>query len=140
MGLVLGLLYCCCCAGGAGATENHDDYSDEENRYSTDDSIGPTKPAPQLSSENLKRNSSSKSIFTMFNILDLDLTVGRSLSRKKLTLQRNGDLNLPSDAMMFPITELDNRLDPRTMFLNNNVSGKSLDDDVDYLRRLKVVN
>lgn len=41
---------------------------------------------------------------------------------------------------MFPINEIDSRLDPDTMFLNQNFSNKSLGDNQDYSRKLKITN
>lgn len=43
--------------------------------------------------------------------------------------------------VMIPIAELDHRLDPGTIFFNNNESNKSLGDEHDYSRRiLKIAN
>ena len=40
---------------------------------------------------------------------------------------------------MFPITEFDSRLDPNTMFMNNNESKKSFGDENDYSRKILTV-
>lgn len=129
VGAVAAILYCCCFAAG----RHSDDYSDEENQYSLDDgtlspkhmSLAYVSKAPlQLLSTNLNRQSSSKSLRTIFGV---DPPMGRSPSRKKLR-QSSADLS-----PMFPILEFDLRLDPRTMFVEPKAS---LSDENDYLRRI----
>lgn len=148
LGLVSGILYCCCCCGGG---KHDDDFTDEENQYSSDElSIEkPTVPAtfynnqsknssPQLSS-NLKRNSSSKSILSLFSPSNnSNVGVGRTPSKKKLNPLKHirSDLNNNDGGLMFPISEFDTRLDPNSMFLNTNESTKTLGDDLDYSRRM----
>lgn len=148
LGLVSGILYCCCCCGGG---KHDDDFTDEENQYSSDElSIEkPTVPAtfynnqsknssPQLSS-NLKRNSSSKSILSLFSPSNnANVGVGRTSSKKKLNPLKHtrSDLNNNDGGLMFPISEFDTRLDPNSMFLNTNESTKTLGDELDYSRRM----
>lgn len=148
LGLVSGILYCCCCCGGG---KHDDDFTDEENQYSSDElSIEkPTVPAtfynnqsknssPQLS-PNLKRNSSSKSILSLFSPSNnANVGVGRTPSKKKLNPLKHirSDLNNNDGGLMFPISEFDTRLDPNSMFLNTNESTKTLGDDLDYSRRM----
>ncbi|CAX45690.1 cell wall integrity and stress response subunit 4 precursor, putative [Candida dubliniensis CD36] len=155
VGIVGAMLYCCCCFGGAGGRNNdHDGYSDEENQYSSDElSVNhATVVAPyskHSSFSTLKRNSSSKTLFAYFTgDNNKDNGVNRSSSRRKLMSRRSSqmssspNINNPEvDAgAMFPINEIDSRLDPDTMFLNQNFSNKSLGDNQDYSRKLKITN
>ncbi|KAI3403238.2 hypothetical protein KGF56_003973 [Candida oxycetoniae] len=79
--------------------------------------------------------------------------INRNSSRKKLMSRRNSFKDTSSNGhspnhqdgldqgVMFPIDELDNRLDPDTMFLpRTNSSIRSLGDDYDYSRKLKITN
>ncbi|EGW32622.1 uncharacterized protein SPAPADRAFT_138656 [Spathaspora passalidarum NRRL Y-27907] len=147
LGLVSGILYCCC----AGSRNHHNgDYTDEESQSSGDElSIDHEKQAgTQLStpSHSVKRNSSHKSVFKLFTG-EKD-SVNRSSSRKKLMSKNSPNPNIPEDAnasaggsiIMFPINEVDARLDPYTMFLNTNLSKQSLGDEKDYSRKLKIIN
>lgn len=86
----------------------------------------------------IKRNSSSKSMFNLFSS-ENGGGVDRSSSKKKADdgIMLNTDIEKGS---MFPITEFDNRLNPSTLFLNQNVSAKSLNDNQDYSRALRVAN
>lgn len=157
VGLVSGILYCCCCCRGG---KHDDDFTDEENQYSSDElSITNEKPAvpatfysnqsknssPQVSTH-LKRNSSSKSILSLFSpATNGNSGVGRTSSKKKLNPLKHvrSDLNsnMNDGAMMFPISEFDTRLDPNSMFLNTNESTKTLGDEQDYSRRvLQITN
>lgn len=144
----LGTLFYCCCFG---AGRRNDDYSDEENQYSSDElSIGGEKPAAagavnyhsksSLRSSNLKRDNLSKSILSIFNPgtgagVMAGSHVGRSMSKKKL----NPNKELAADTsgpIMFPILEFDTRLDPLTMFQTSNASKFSFADENDYSRRI----
>lgn len=159
VGIVCGVLYCCCCFGGGrkGKNDDHDGFTDEENQYSSDElSINHEKVvlprSKQSSFSSLNRNNSGKSLFAYFTgDKKSDDGVTRSSSRKKLMSRRNSTINGhngPAGAqstdgdggIMFPINELDSRLDPDTMFLNHNFSNKSFGDDHDYSRKLKVTN
>lgn len=154
--LIGGILYCCCCL----KKNNHDDYSDEE-QFSSDESVSAKTPnldskfdppsnqilkspsQPHSASHSLKRDNSNKSIFSL---LGKDSTISRSLSKKKLTSNTNNTIVNNEDfegLQMFPITELDSRrhdsrLEP--MFLNQNASNQTLNDDIDYSRKLKIIN
>jgi len=131
-----GILYCCC----FGAGRHSDDYSDEENQYSSDElSLANDKPVrglkPSLRESVLNRNNLSKSILSLFNVGAG--TGGASVSRSALKKRLNpkgstNDLSGP----MFPILEFDHRLDPATMFQTNNESKMSLADEQDYSRRI----
>lgn len=139
------LLYCCC----FGAGRRNDDYSDEENQYSSDElSVNGEKAAvaggaqyhskSSLRSSNLKRDNLSKSILSIFNPGSNGMAgshVGRSMSKKKLNPNKEPapDTGGP---IMFPILEFDNRLDPLTMFQNSNASKFSFADENDYSRRI----
>ena len=155
VGIVGAMLYCCCCFGGAGGRHNdHDGYSDEENQYSSDElSVNhATVVAPyskQSSFSTLKRDSSSKTLFAYFtgDNTNKESGVNRSSSRRKLMSRRSSQMssspnnNPEADGgAMFPINEIDSRLDPDTMFLNQNFSNKSLGDNQDYSRKLKITN
>lgn len=145
VGAIAGLLYCCC----FGAGRHNDDYSDEENQYSSDEvSVVNEKNSPSgggifhskssLRSSNLKRDNSSKSIMSIFNPVTggaVGSNVARSLSKKKLNPNKESapDTGGP---IMFPISEFDNRLDPETMFQNSNASKFSFADENDYSRRI----
>lgn len=138
---VSGLLYFCCFGAGR---RHSDDYSDEENQYSSDEmSIGNEKAAqmrglkPSLrgSSGLLNRNNSSKSILSLFNAVGTGAggaAVSRSASKKRLNPKNETE----GPGMMFPILEFDHRLDPATMFQTNNESKMSLADEQDYSRRI----
>lgn len=142
VGLILGVLYCCLCAGGG--ADDDDGYSDEE-RYSLEEtsvvndktlvgaSASPPSKSGSLSSSDLKRQSSGKTLLALLGRED----VTRSTSKKKL--KGTQEESLGPDSMMFPITELDARLDPKTMFLDLSASNKSLNDEVDYSRRILLV-
>lgn len=144
VGAIAALLYCCC----FGAARHGDNYSDEENRYSSDElSIGNEKSAaPRMFGAHskssltvlnavLNRNNLSKSILSLFNPVAGGAGgagVGRSLSKKRLNPKNDVDHGGP---IMFPILEFDTRLDPTTMF-ENNQSKVSLADENDYSRRI----
>ncbi|ODV68648.1 hypothetical protein HYPBUDRAFT_147197 [Hyphopichia burtonii NRRL Y-1933] len=166
VGLVASILYCCCCCAGGGRDGSHDDFTDEENQYSSDElSMNNEKAAvpasftnndhsktpSTVSSTHLKRNSSSKSILSLFSPSGAGVAgstaggmMGRSLSKKRLNPNKHSrnDLNASNNGntnnneMMFPISEFDSRLDPHTMFLNTNESNKTLADNQDYSRRI----
>lgn len=154
LGLVLGLIYCCFCVGG----RKSDDYSDEEQQYSSDESTkapvlitknGSGNSINQSTPQSLKRDNSNKSIFS---ILGKESSMGgltRNLSKKKLNSGMKPDSPNPitnedfDGLQMFPITEFesskhDSRLEP--LFTNNNFSSQSLGDNIDYSRKLKIVN
>ena len=149
LGLLLGVVYCC-------FKKSHDNYSDEENQYSSDEyslnnektmmpaAIPDSKHSSTVSS-NLKRDNSNKSIFSYFTAANNNNSgVTRSSSRKKLTKHSRNDLVQSHDPilggqLMFPITEFDSRLDPNTMFMNNNESNKSFGDENDYSRKILTV-
>ncbi|KAM9913559.1 hypothetical protein OXX69_001484 [Metschnikowia pulcherrima] len=137
--LIATLVYCCCFAGGA----HRDEYSDEEKQYSSDENSVVKSPAvpPDFgaksrtsSHSNLKRNSSNKSIMSLFNGGASTPEIGRSQSRKKLN-PKNEALD-SAGPIMAPITEFDNALDPRAMFAEYNHSKLSLNDENDYSRRI----
>lgn len=148
-GLLLGILYCCF------KKSNDDNYTDEENQYSSDEySISNEKAIPvgmpdskhsSTVSSALKRDNSNKSIFSYFTAANNGGgSVTRSSSRKKLTKHTRNDLVNSHDPMMggqamFPITEFDSRLDPTAMFMNNNESKKSFGDENDYSRKILTV-
>ena len=162
VGIVCAILYCCCCFGGGrsrkgGNNGDNDGFTDEENQYSSDEmSVNHEKivipHSKQSSFSSLKRDSSGKSLFAYFtgdkNSVGDNDGINRSSSRKKLVSRRNssinnhngGQTNGVDDGIMFPINELDSRLDPDTMFLNHNFSNKSFGDDHDYSRKLKITN
>lgn len=138
------LLYCCC----FGAGRRNDDYSDEENQYSSDElSVNNEKPVAaggnfhsksSLRSSNLKRDNSSKSILSIFNPGTGGMggsAIGRSMSKKKLNPNKESAPD-SGGPIMFPILEFDNRLDPLTMFQNSNASKFSFADENDYSRRI----
>lgn len=145
VGAVAALLYCCC----FGAGRQNDDYSDEENQYSSDElSVNNEKSAAgvagnfqsKLSLRNsiLKRDNSSKSILSMFNPATGGLagsSVGRSMSKKKLNPRKEAGTD-NTGPIMFPISEFDGRLDPNSMFENSNTSKFSFADENDYSRRI----
>lgn len=137
--LICGLLYCCCCVKRT-KDENEDAYTDEENRYSSDESLSKT-PVLKSGNQSLKRDNSSKSIFSLLGKESAG-GVSRTLSRKKLNTQKNQAVDL-SDIQMFPITEFesnkhDSRLEP--FFLQNNLSLQTFGDENDYSRKLQIVN
>lgn len=120
-------------------TENQDVSSDEYSMHNekaagssvTSNALGtPTTPS--------RRNSSNKPIFSFFSPSSGN-GVARSSSRKHLTKHSRNNLNasndVASDQFLFPINEMDTRLDPRTMFLTENDS-KSLGDEHDYSRKI----
>lgn len=136
-----GILYCCCFGGG----RHSDDYSDEENQYSSDElSIGNEKavgvrglkPSLRGSSANLNRNNLSKSILSLFNLGAAAAGAGVSRSTLKKRLNPRGSVHDLSGGPMFPILEFDHRLDPATMFQTYNESKMSLADEQDYSRRI----
>ena len=103
----------------------------------------------QSSFSTLKRDSSSKTLFAYFtgDNTNKESGVNRSSSRRKLMSRRSSQMssspnnNPEADGgAMFPINEIDSRLDPDTMFLNQNFSNKSLGDNQDYSRKLKITN
>lgn len=100
--------------------------------------VPPTNP--QGSNTPIRRNSSGKSIFNLFSSENNNTNgtsgIDRSLSKKKLITP----IIPPEEGLMFPINEFDTRLNPNTMFLNNNFSKKSLNDEEDYSRKLRVAN
>lgn len=140
--LVATILYCCCFAAGGA---HRDEYSDEENQYSSDGpsfakaaAVAGQKSRSSSSHSNLKRSGSSKSILAMFTPGLTDGAgspgVGRSLSRKKLNPK-----NEPAEGggpIMAPILEFDDVLDPRAMFEEHNNSALLLNDENDYSRRI----
>jgi len=147
-GLLLAIGYCC-------FKKSHD-YADEENQYSSDEyslnnekammpAVVPGSKNSSTVSSNLKRDNSSKSIFSYFTAANNNNSgVTRSSSRKKLTKHSRNDLVQSQDPilggqLMFPITEFDSRLDPNTMFMNNNESKKSFGDENDYSRKILTV-
>lgn len=135
---VSGILYCCCFGRG----RHNDDYSDEENQYSSDESMTNEKAVNVLgsslrgSSANLNRNNLSKSMLSLFNVAVGTGGAGVSRSTLKKRLNPKGSTNDLSVGPMFPILELDNRLDPSTLFQTNNESRMSLADEQDYSRRI----
>lgn len=120
------LLYCCCFGAG-----RHDEFSDEENQYSSDESVSNEKAVPAPESAQLKRDNSSKSILLLFNTAPA-AGIGRSLLKKRLNPSKEPD----NGPMMFPILEFDTCLDPQTMFQSQNESKMSLQDENDYSRRI----
>ncbi|KAG7661186.1 uncharacterized protein J8A68_005301 [[Candida] subhashii] len=134
-GIVSTILYCCCCRKGG--HDDDDGYTDEESQISSDMSVGNEKKV----ATSIKREDSTKSLFKLFsNEKD---GVNRSSSRKKLMNRRSGSGGSGDsldNVIMFPINEVDTRMDPHTMFLNHTYSRNTLDDEVDYSRKLKVVN
>lgn len=120
-------------------TENQDVSSDEYSMHNekaagssvTSNALGtPTTPS--------RRNSSNKPILSFFSPSSGN-GVARSSSRKHLTKHSRNNLNasndVASDQFLFPINEMDTRLDPKTMFLTENDS-KSLGDEHDYSRKI----
>jgi hypothetical protein len=161
VGLVAGVLYCCCVGAACfGRRNDHDRFSNDEssvgsanqekayaNIMSAKAVNNQSSPQMYTSSTNddnslestspIKRNPSSKSIFNIFN--SGDNGIARTASKKKLNTGSK-PANELNDIVMFPINEFDVRLNPDTMFLNHNFSNKSLDDDQDYSRKLRVAN
>ena len=130
LGIISGVLYCCCCWG----KRNNSDYSDEENQYSSDDSI---TNSPDMA---LKRDDSHKSLF---GLLSKDSGgvggITRNLSKKKLNPNKNNNSPPDNGFNIFPINEFDTRLD--SGFLDTNTSNQSFADNHDYSRKiLKVAN
>lgn len=163
VGIVMGLMYCCCIkrrkddvddtddeamSANDDFSEVHEKHLDGKNSHTACD-VAPTTNANSLRthsnsnsiSSNLKRNSSSKSILSLFSPANgLAGGINRSQSRKKLNEKKKGDDQITNE-WMFPINEFDSRLDPSTMFLNTNTSKRSLGDEVDYSRPiLKIIN
>lgn len=165
------LYCCCCGAGRRhndhdGFSDEENQYSSDELSLDNSKAVAASIPNSDSSSLPLRRDNSTKSLMSIFNAVtggggataasapgsagnvlhthngSNDYGIGRSGSRKKLNPNKNaGDQSRTYDGMMFPITEMDPRLDPTTMFLNTNTSKKSLEDDMDYSRKmLKVVN
>lgn len=139
LGLTAALFYCCCC----GAGRHNDDYSDEENQYSSDElsmanekavpAGDTTKSSPKVNT--IQRDNSSKSLKSLFaGVGGAGGGVGRSLSKKKLNPSKEN--NEGGDHPMFPILEFDHRLDPNTMFSTTNESKFSFADENDYSRRI----
>ncbi|CAN3368733.1 hypothetical protein DICA3_F19922 [Diutina catenulata] len=135
------LLWCCCCAGARKSTDD-EAYTEEESVVSVNDekaapptvSDTPSTAAPAYT-KHARQNSVSAGLLNMFGGSPSD-NVNRSSSRKKLVDPAGDD-----DIIAPPLTQFDHRLDPSTMFLGPNFSEKSLDDDVDYSRRvLRVAN
>ncbi|RLV94729.1 hypothetical protein JA1_001526 [Spathaspora sp. JA1] len=149
LGVVSGILYCCCIGS---RNHNNGDFTDEESQSSAEElSIDHEKQANNRlsnSSLSMQRNSSHKSLFKMFAGDKSGAGVNRSSSRKKLMSKGSPNPNSPDGSngnsgdsiIMFPINEVDARLDPYTMFLNTNLSKKSLADEHDYSRKLKIAN
>lgn len=193
LGIASAILYCCCCCGAGAARRRSkssndigDEFiSDEENRYSSDESVThektvvrpPNAYSKHSSFSSLKRDNSSKTLFSLFNggadreannysfnghVTTMGSTggagVNRNLSRKKLMSRRNSTKDSPSlggssgglhhsdgsisggPGVIFPIDELDNRLDFGSMFLNTIDSNKLFGDGNDYSRKLKITN
>lgn len=165
------LYCCCCGAGRRhndhdGFSDEENQYSSDELSLNNSKAVAASIPNSDSSSLPLRRDNSTKSLMSIFNAVtggggataasapgsagnvlhthngSNDYGIGRSGSRKKLNPSKNaGDQSRNYEGMMFPITEMDSRLDPTTMFLNTNTSKKSLEDDMDYSRKmLKVVN
>lgn len=148
------LIYCCCFCG----RYHRDDYSDEENQYSSNKSfVAPEKrPHARGCSDhskasltnlhgNMNYSNSSKSILSLPNATNAGsgcagtATVNRSSSKGKLNL-RNDNLDLGGPTM-FPISKFDNLLDESKIFMNLNQSRPSFADENDYSRRiLQVTN
>lgn len=153
LGLILGILYCCCCVGGARRSGGDlDSFTDEENQVSSDELSYNEKAVPVAiasalakspPSSPLNRDNLGKSLLSFFNgAVVSSPEVGRSLSKKKLMMDDSASNDAGSrDGIMFPISELDTGFDPQNMFMNNNPSYKSLNDQLDYSRKtLKIAN
>ncbi|CAK9436764.1 uncharacterized protein LODBEIA_P12860 [Lodderomyces beijingensis] len=73
--------------------------------------------------------------------------INRNLSRKRLMSRRNSTRDLSTGSgsigdgdIMFPIGEFDTHWDPNNMFMDYTQSFRSINDDHDYSRKLKVTN
>lgn len=165
--LVAGIIYCCCFAGGR-HDDDDDGYTDEEKSinsftkpvtYAGKQDSKSTTPPTQTSvsstpptGRSLRRSNTGKAILSKLTSSPSTNQsgaaaaagsglVGRSLSRRKLKEEYEHDNNKVLENI-FPILEHDMRLDPTSLFTmhESNNSGLSFGDDVDYSRKLKVIN
>lgn len=166
--LIGGIIWCCCFAGGRHGDDNDGDgYSDEEKSVTSFSKPIPyikphsNTPTPPLGAPvtPLKRSSTGKVLLSKLTSLPANNNnnnnsagkggsdgggsglVGRSLSRRKLKEDFEDDSNKVLENI-FPILEHDTRLDPMSLFAMqvSNTSKTSFGDDVDYSRKLKVIN
>lgn len=138
--IIAALLYCFCFARRKNTQE---EYTDNEKHFSSSEfvPIGDDPDTPNSyngssdGSHKLRRDNSSKSMLSFLTTSAVS-PLDRSASKKN----KHSKSDSTGSAMM-PISELDSRMDPNTMFLNFNESTKSLDDNQDYSRKiLKVTN